>query len=140
MRVQTRVVLWLGLLACTGCGPKEKPTPELLADLRGRDERDRLIAVRLLQHRKDDAAQVVLALTEALKDKAVDVRLSAAIGLGYFGEQARDAIPALQAAQRDHDARVCEAAGKALARIDPSRAPAKATAPTSHTGPASGRP
>ena len=53
--------------------------------------------------------------------------LSAAIGLGYFGEQAKEAIPALQAAQRDRDARVREAAGVALSRIDPARFPAPAS-------------
>ena len=62
-------------------------------------------------------------MIEALKDKDDDVRLSAAIGLGYFGEQAKDAIPALQAAQRDRDARVREAAGVALSRIDPAQFP-----------------
>ncbi|HKI31887.1 MAG TPA: HEAT repeat domain-containing protein [Gemmataceae bacterium] len=95
----------------------------MLEDLKGSQERDRLIAVRLLPQRKGDAAQIVPALIEALKDKAGDVRCSAAIGLGSFGEQAKDAIPALQAAQRDRDARVREAAGIALSRIDPNVAP-----------------
>ena len=40
------------------------------------------------------------------------------------GEQARDALPALQqVTQNDRDARVREAAGKALSRIDPQRFP-----------------
>jgi HEAT repeat protein len=120
MRVRTLRVLLLCLLACGGCS-KQKSTDELLADLRGSQERERIIAVRLLPQRKGDAAQVVPALIEALKDKDGDMRWSAAIGLGYFGEQARDAIPALQAAQRDHDARVREAAGVALSRIAPTR-------------------
>jgi HEAT repeat protein len=76
-----------------------------------------------LPQRKGDAAKIVPALMGSLKDKQGDVRRSAAIGLGYFGEQARDAIPALQAAQRDRDARVREAAGVALSRIDPARFP-----------------
>ena len=126
MRVRTRFVLLLCLLVCGGCG-KKKSTDELLEDLKGAQERDRLIAVRLLPQRTEDAARIVPALIEAVKNKAVDVRWSAAIGLGYFGEQARDAIPALQAAQRDRDARVREAAGVALSRIDPERfsAPSK---------------
>src|SRR5690348_11338580 len=115
MRVRTCLVLLLGLAACGGCS-RQKSTDELVKDLKSSDERDRLIAARLLQQRKGDAAQVVPALTEALKDKSEDVRISAAIGLGYFGEQARDAIPALQAARQDHDARVREAAGVALSR------------------------
>ena len=125
MRTRTCLILCLGLLACGGCGQKQKSTTELLADLKGLQEKDRLIAVRLLPQRKEDAAQVVPALIEALKDKGNDVRLSAAIGLGYFGEQAKDAIPALQAARRDRVARVREAAGKALSRIDPNLAPTK---------------
>jgi HEAT repeat protein len=126
MRVRTRLVLLLGLLVCGGCGQK-KSTDELLQDLKGAQERDRLIAVRLLPLRKEEAARIVPALIEAVKNKAVDVRLSAAIGLGTFGEEAKDAIPALQAAQSDRDARVRQAAGIALSRIDPARfsAPSK---------------
>jgi HEAT repeat protein len=119
MRVRIRFVLLLCLLACGGCG--KKSTAQLIEDLKSPQERDRIIAARLLPQRKGDAAQVVPALIEALKDKGSDIRLSAAIGLGYFGEQARDAIPALQAAQRDHDARVREAASVALNRIDPAK-------------------
>src|ERR1700732_4358478 len=99
MGVRTCYVLLLGLLICGGCG-KEKSTEELLAGVKGTQERDRINAVRLLLHHKGDAAQVVPALIEALKDKDVGIRQDAAIGLGSFGEQAKDAIPALQAAQR----------------------------------------
>jgi HEAT repeat protein len=110
------------LVVC-GCGKKQKTTAELIEDLKGTNEADRLIAVRLLPQHKDEAAQSVPALIDALKDKAGDIRLSAAIGLGAFGEQAKDAIPALQAARRDHDARIREAAGHAMTRIDPGVAP-----------------
>jgi len=124
MRLRTRLVLLLCLLACAGCG-KKKTTDELIADLKSGGARERIIAVRLLPERKGDAAKIVPALIEALNDKRDDdVRLSAAIGLGYFGEEARDAIPALQAAQRDRDARIREAAGVALSRIDPTAFPA----------------
>src|SRR6516164_8165911 len=115
MRVRTRFVLLLCLLACAGCG--KKSTAQLIEDLKSSQERDRLIAVRLLPQRKGEAAQVVPALIGALKDEGSDIRLSAAIGLGYFGEQARDAIPALQEALRDRDGRVREQAGVALSRI-----------------------
>jgi HEAT repeat protein len=117
MRMRTRLVLLLCLLACAGCGKK---TDDLIADLKSSNEGDRIKAVRVLPQRKGDAAKVVPALIEALKDKESDVRWSAAIGLGYFGDQAKDAIPALQEAQRDRDARVREAAGVALSRIDPT--------------------
>ena len=123
MRVRTQFLLLLCLLACGGCG-KEKSTDELIADLKApQKEGDRIKAVRLLPQRKGDAEKIVPALIEALKDKEEDVRWSAAIGLGYFGEQAKDAIPALQAAQRDRDARVREGAGVALSRIDPEKFP-----------------
>jgi HEAT repeat protein len=126
MGVRKSSVLVCCLLACTGCGSK-KSTDELIADLKSPQERDRIVAVRLLQQRKGDAAQVVPALIEVLKSKEGDMRWSAAIGLGYFGEQAKDAIPALQEVQRDRDARVREAASIALSRIDPTRfsAPSK---------------
>jgi HEAT repeat protein len=119
MRARILLVLLPCLLACGGCA-REKSTAQLLEDLKGAEERDRLVAVRLLPQRTQDAAQAIPALILALKDKEGDIRRSAAIGLGSLGEQARDAIPALKAAQRDRDARVREAAGKALARIDPA--------------------
>jgi HEAT repeat protein len=122
MRMRTGFVLLLGCLACGGCG-KTKSTDELIQDLNAPQERDRLIAVRLLPEHRADAAKVIPALIEALKNKAVDIRLSAAIGLGGFGDQAKDAIPALQEAQRDRDARVRQAAGTALSRIDPNYVP-----------------
>jgi hypothetical protein len=110
-------------LFAAGCSKKEKSTAELLADLKGSDPKEKLIAVRLLPSRKTDASDVIPALIEALQDKSDDVRISAAIGLGSFGQQAKDAVPALQKAQKDNDARVREAARVALSRIDPSAAP-----------------
>jgi HEAT repeat protein len=113
----------LCLLASYGCGKREKSTPELIADLKSPEEKDRVIAVRLLPGHKEDAVQIVPAMIEALKDKKNDndIRWSAAIGLGYFGDNAKEAIPALQAALTDQDARVREAASVALSRIDPTR-------------------
>src|SRR5438876_937273 len=121
MRVRTGFLLFC-LLPCGGCG-REKSTDQLIQDLDSPQEKDRIIAVRLLQLREGDAAKVVPALTKALKGKEVDVRISAAIGLGYFGEQAKEAIPALQEAEHDRDPRVREAAGVALSRIDPEKFP-----------------
>src|SRR6266849_9091732 len=105
MGVRMRFVLLLCLLVCGGCG-KQKSTNQLIADLKSSEERDRIMAVRLLPQREGEATQVVPALIGALKDTQGDVRWSAAIGLGYFGEQAKDAIPALQEAQKDRDPRV----------------------------------
>jgi HEAT repeat protein len=124
MRVRPRLVLLLCLLTCaggSGCG--KKSTEQLVDDLKGSEEGDRIRAARLLPERKGDAAQVIPALIEALKDKEDDVRRSAALGLGSFGEQAKDAIPALQEAQHDRNALVREAAGIALSRIDPTTFP-----------------
>ena len=121
MRVQTGLVLLLCLLACGGCG-KEKSTDELIADLKSGKEKEGIIAVRTLP--QGDAEKVVPALIEALRHRGNDIRRSAAIKLGGFGEQAKDAIPALQKAEEhDGDARVREAAGIALSRIDPERFP-----------------
>ena len=123
MRGPTPFALLLCLLACGGCS-KQKTTDELITDLQSSQEKDRIIAVRLLPQRKGEATpRIVPALIGALKDKQGDVRWSAAIGLGSFGDQAKEAIPALQAAQHDHDTRVREAAGVALSRIDPARFP-----------------
>ena len=122
MRVRIFPIVMFSLLMC-GCG-KTKSTDELIGDLRSAQEGDRIKAARLLPARTGDAAKIVPALIEVLKDKDADIRWSAAIGLGYFGEQAKDAIPALQEAQHDRDARVREAAGVALSRIDPTRFPA----------------
>ncbi len=119
MRVQTGLVLLLCLLACGGCS-KGKSTDELIADLKSGKEG--IIAARTLPG--DDAEKVVPALIEALRNGGNDIRRSAAIKLGGFREQAKDAIPALQKAEEhDGDARVREAAGIALSRIDPERFP-----------------
>ena len=112
MRTRTCLILSLCLLAGAGCGEKQKSTPELLNDLKGGKEGDRVKAVRTLPQGNGDAAQVVPALIAALKDKQPDVRWSAAIKLGTFGERAKEAIPALQAAQSDRDVRIREAASK----------------------------
>jgi HEAT repeat protein len=111
--------LLIGVPACSGCG---KSTDELIGNLKAPQEGVRVSSVRLLQG-KGDPAKVVPALIGSLSDKEGDVRWSAAIGLGYFGGQAKAAIPALEAAQKDHDARVREGARVALYRIDPDHFP-----------------
>ncbi len=135
MRVRIRFVLLFGLLVCGGCG-KQKSTDQLIQDLNSTQEKDRIVAVRLLQLREGDATKVVPALIKALKGQETDVRISAAIGLGYFGEEAKEAIPALQEAEHDRDRRVREAAGVALSRIDPEKFPV----PTSSSKPRGKKP
>lgn len=102
---------------CTGCSGG-KSTDGLIEDLSSKDDGDRIKAVRLLQHRKGDAADVVPALIESLKDSDVDVRWSAAIGLGYFGAEAKSAIPDLEKVKSDQDRRVRDAATRAISRIE----------------------
>jgi HEAT repeat protein len=121
MRGQTGLVLLLCLLASAGCN-NGKSTDDLITDLKSGTEIEGVIAARTLPRGKGDAAKVVPALIEALTHKGSDVRRSSALKLGEFKEQARDAIPALQKAEEhDGDARVREAAGIALSRIDPKR-------------------
>jgi vesicle coat complex subunit len=125
-------VLLLCLLACGGIGllvysiyGNTKSTDELLTDLKRGGEKERIYAVRTLSAADGDAPKVIPALIDALRDGDGDVRRSAAIRLGYYGqrgfEQAKDAIPILLQRQHDGDARVREAATKALERIDPER-------------------
>jgi HEAT repeat protein len=116
VRLRIYVVMFMGLLAVAGCS-KGQSTDDLIEDLSSADEGDRIKAVRWLQQRKGDASKVVPALIASLKDPQGDIRWSAAIGLGYFGSEAEDAIPALEEAKHDRDARVREAARVAISRI-----------------------
>jgi HEAT repeat protein len=116
------LALCLSFLAFRGC-EKTKSAEELIAGLKSPQEKDRIIAVRNMPVQTKDAALIVPALIDALKDKHRDIRISAAIKLGSFGEYAKEAIPALQAALQDRDPQVREAAGIAISRIDPNAAP-----------------
>jgi HEAT repeat protein len=121
MRGQTGLVLLLCLLACVGCG-QEKSTDELIADLKSGKEIEGTNAARLLPRESSEAAKIVPALIEALNHRGSAIRRSSALKLGEFHELAKDAIPALQKVENsDSDARVREAAGIALSRIDPGR-------------------
>ena len=116
MRMRVSVLILMGLLAVAGCS-KSPSTDELIEDLSSADTGDRINAVRLLQHRQDDAAKVVPVLIEVLKEEPINIRLSAAIALGYYGADAEEAIPALEKLKDDTDARVREAARIAISRI-----------------------
>ncbi len=109
-------LMLLGALAFGGCN-KSKSTDELIEDLSSADAGDQLVAVRLLQDRQGDAAKVVPALIGKLNEVPVNIRLSAMIALGYYGADAEEAIPALEKAKTDPDARIREAARVAISRI-----------------------
>jgi HEAT repeat protein len=114
-------VLWvcLGLLL-TGCG-NDRPTEELVGQLKDPDAARRLEAVRELGSR-GAAEGVVPALAAALKDRDGYVRRDAARALGKAGAGARGAVPALLAARKDRERSVRKAAEDALKQIDPGAA------------------
>lgn len=118
------LVLVVGVLLATGVlGNREKSTGELIGDMGSTQEKDRIIAVRTLKVRPEEAAEVVPVLIKALKDRQSDIRIGAAIKLGLFGANAKEAIPALKEALQDRDARVRSAAAKSLGQVDPTLAP-----------------
>ena len=108
--------MFVGSLAMAGCGRNES-TDALIRNLSSENAKDRVVAVRQLQNRREDAAIAVPALIESLNDKDVSVRLSDAIGLGYFGPEADSALPELENARSDKDRRVRDAAKRAISRI-----------------------
>ena len=65
----------------------------------------------------EPVAEVVPALTAALKDDKEEVRYRAAEALAWIGPPAKEAMPALVAALKDEDARTAEMACLALARL-----------------------
>jgi HEAT repeat protein len=114
-RLRRWVVLVLLLIG--GCG--KGSTAHWIEQLQSPESLRRIEAVHTLQERKGEAAQIVPALIEALKDENAHVRRESARALGSFGTEAQNAIPALQTALRDHEPSVRRAAGIALSRIDP---------------------
>jgi HEAT repeat protein len=118
MRHAIRTALAAGILVCAGCSSGS--TAHWLEQLKAPDAKTRLQAVRTLQQRPAEAAQIVPVLTDVLKDEDTVVRRDAAWTLGSFGEESRSAVPALQAALRDREASVRKAAGQALKKIDPA--------------------
>jgi HEAT repeats len=117
MSIRKCFITFILILLFAGCN-RGKSTDSLIGDLSSKDDGDRIKAVRFLQHRKIDAATVVPALIESLKDSDGDVRRSAAIGLGNFGAEAKSAIEALEELKRDKDRRIHDAASVAISRIE----------------------
>jgi HEAT repeat protein len=101
--IVTRPLLAAGLVLALGAAAGAgDDVPKLLKTLaRDKSAQDRAFAARRLGDLK--AAEAVPALTAALKDKAAEVRWSAAGALLDLGEAARPAMPALQEALLDSD-------------------------------------
>lgn len=110
------LVTALALLA-VGCGTRS--TEHWLRQLKGPEVVQRRQAIRELGGRTSDAARVVPALTEALRDDSEYVRHDAATALGKFGPDAGPAVPALLAARKDRDHNVRRAAETALKKVAP---------------------
>jgi HEAT repeat protein len=94
--------------------------PDLIALLKGPNERQRELALRTLVWVGKDDPDAAAALIRAFGDGTDDwSRIQAANLLGSLGPaQARPALPALEAALRDKNPAVREAAVRALAQID----------------------
>ena len=110
--------LFLGMmivLSLAGCAPS---TDDWIGQLKNSDVVKRREAIRELGSRPAEAAQVVPALTEALRDESAYVRRDAALALAKFAQAAKEAVPALTAALKDKDHNVRLAAGTALKKID----------------------
>ena len=101
-----------------GCG---RSTDDWMRQLKDPEVVKRREAIRELASTAD-AARVVPALIEALGDENHYVRRDAAIALGKYGHESRDAVPALLAARKDKERSVRKAAEDALKRIDPAAA------------------
>jgi HEAT repeat protein len=110
------LVTALALLA-VGCGARS--TEHWLRQLKDPDVVKRRQAIRELGERTSEAAGVVPALAESLRDDSEYVRHDAATALGKFGPEAGGAVAALRAALKDRDPNVRRAAESALKKVAP---------------------
>jgi HEAT repeat protein len=106
------------LLLVAGCA--NRTTEDWLRQLKDPEVVKRREAIRELGARRLEAAQVVPALVEALRDDSSYVRHDAATTLGKFGSEAQAAVPALLGALADREKSVRTAAAAALKKVDPS--------------------
>jgi HEAT repeat protein len=105
-------------------GPPADVFDRLGAALKDEDEQVRLsVALALWGKGKASLrADLVTVATAALKSQSASIRKRAAVVLGEFGAEAREAVPALVEALRESDATVRQAAAAALRRVDPAAA------------------
>jgi HEAT repeat protein len=103
------------LLLLAGCS--SRPTNDWVNQLSAKDGSERLHAIRALGERPGEAAVVVPALCEVLKDHDPFIRRDAAHALARLGPEARAALPALQPLLKDRNQHVRRAAAEAVAKI-----------------------
>jgi HEAT repeat protein len=113
MRKAAVITLLIFLGGCSG-----RSTGDWVEQLNSKDGAQRLHAIRALSDRPADAAVVVPALSEALKDNDPFIRRDAAQALAKLGPSARAAVPALQPLLRDRNQHVRKAVSEALKKID----------------------
>jgi HEAT repeat protein len=124
------LVPWAMLAAwVTGAEPADSPpvyrtrtVAQWIALLRSGDWDDKQEAVHALGEAGPAAAEAVPALIALLGQK--DLGADAATALGKIGPAAKEAVKALTDATGSSDRRLRLEAAAALARIDPTRAPA----------------
>jgi HEAT repeat protein len=116
-----RLALAAALLAAAGCG-RGKTTQDWVAQMKDSDSAQRLRAVKAVAGSRSEAALVVPALAEALRDPNAFVRRDAAEALKKIGPEARPAVPAIVATLRDRNRTVRKAAVEALKSVDPETA------------------
>ncbi len=109
--------LLASFILAIGCSGSS--TDALIAQLRGADPKARLAAARSLAERRDDAADAVAGLADAVGDAESAVRELAITTLGEIGPEAKASLPTLGQALRDENASVRTAAALAIDSIEP---------------------
>jgi HEAT repeat protein len=111
-------VRWNAARALGKIGPEAAvAVPNLITQLQDEDGLVREHAAEALGEIGESAASAVPALS--LKDREPRVRRDAVRALGQIGLSARSALPAIRELLKDEDARVREAAAKAVYRLEP---------------------
>ena len=110
-------------LSLIAIGPAGRvATPLFLRDASSSNRVVRRVAVETLPHVKSEPKLIVPVLVNSLKDTDDEVRFTAAIGIAWFGDDARQAVPAMLPLLNDSNSAVREAVSVTLEFIDPEAA------------------